>query len=288
MRLLRIGEPGTERPVVLSDGIAYDVSSVVSDFDAAFWATDGVDRIRLVLSHRDMSLPEIDLASKRVGPPVTKPSKVVCIGLNYLDHIREARAEVPTEPVIFMKAPNTVIGPYDDVIIPPGSQKTDYEVELAVVIGRECRYLPDETAGLKAVGGFAISNDVSEREYQMERGGQWVKGKSSETFNPLGPYLVTPGEVDNLNDLALQLKVNDEIRQQSNTREMLFSVGHIIWYLSQFMVLEPGDLINTGTPPGVAFGMKNPRYLTPNDVMETSISGLGTQRTVCSGFNTTG
>lgn len=284
MRLLRVGEPGDESPAVLSDGIAYDVSSVVSDFDGAFWESGGVEEIQLALRSGAERLPEVDLMSNRIGAPVTKPSKVVCIGMNYLDHIREAGAEIPTEPVIFMKAPNTVIGPYDDVIIPPGSLKTDYEVELAVIIGQECRYLSDERAGLEAVGGFAISNDVSEREYQIERGGQWVKGKSSETFNPLGPYLVTPDEIDSFDALDLELKVNGEVRQRSNTREMLFSVAHIVWYLSQFMVLEAGDLINTGTPPGVALGMKNPGYLVPSDVIEVSIAGLGYQRTVCKGF----
>lgn len=284
MRLMRVGALGDERPVVVHGDISYDVSSFTSDFDSQFWTSDAFDRIALALGSGDGRLREIHDLSGRVGSPVPKPSKIVCIGLNYLDHIREAGAETPTEPVVFMKAPNTLIGPYDDVIIPPGSRKTDYEVELAVVIGKESRYLPDEAAGLRAVGGYMISNDFSEREYQLERGGQWVKGKSFETFNPLGPMLVTPDKIDNVDALDLELAVNGEIRQQSNTSEMLFSVGHIIWYLSQFMVLEPGDLINTGTPPGVALGMDDPQYLVPGDLVEASISGLGRQRTTCQAF----
>lgn len=285
MKLIRVGPVGGERPAIVRGHTANDASSIVSDFDQEFWESDGLERLHLAATRRDADLPEIDLASMRIGSPVPAPSKIVCIGLNYQDHIKEARAETPTEPVVFLKAPNTVVGPNDDVILPPGSKKTDYEVELAVVIGAVCRYLPDEASGLRAVGGFSISNDVSEREYQLERGGQWVKGKSSETFNPLGPYLVTPDEIADLNNLGLELKVNGEIRQKSNTSEMLFSVGHIVWYLSQFMVLVPGDIINTGTPPGVALGMVNPKYLAPGDVIEASITGLGEQRVTCKKFN---
>lgn len=270
--------------MVVQGDTALEVSALIQDFDAKFWGDGGCgwlsDRIGAVVD----DLPVIDLAEVRMGSPVPKPSKVVCIGLNYLDHIRETGSEVPNEPVVFMKAPNTVVGPNDDLIIPPGSTKTDYEVELAVVIGTECRYLTDEAAALESIAGYAISNDVSEREYQLERGGQWVKGKSSETFNPLGPFLVTPDEILDVGQLDLFLSVNGETTQHSHTGEMVFSVGYLVWYLSQFMVLEPGDLINTGTPHGVGLGMDVPRYLAPGDIIEVSISGLGSQMTLCRAF----
>jgi 2-keto-4-pentenoate hydratase/2-oxohepta-3-ene-1,7-dioic acid hydratase in catechol pathway len=281
MRLLRLGAPGEERPAVLEGGTARDVSSLVGDFDADFWAGGGVGDLQMAVQADPGSFPEVELSDTRLGAPVAKPSKIICIGLNYLEHIAEAGAEVPDEPVIFLKAPNTVVGPNDDILIPPRSEKTDYEVELAVVLGGECRYLADPDAAANMVGGYAVSNDVSERAYQLERGGQWVKGKSCETFNPLGPYLVAPDEIPEPNNLELTLTVNGELRQSSNTKDMVYPPAYLVWYVSQFMVLEPGDMINTGTPSGVALGMSQPRYLQSGDVVEASITGLGTQRVSC-------
>lgn len=276
MRLLRVGEVGRERPCVFrEDGTVVDVSSLVDDYDGAFLAGGGVDRLRDALTDA-ADLPEVDLAEGRVGPCVARPPKVVCIGLNYSDHAAESGQPVPQEPVVFFKAPNTVVGPYDEVRIPRGSEKTDWEVELAVVIGQEGRYLPDEAAALDIVAGYAISHDVSERAFQLERGGQWVKGKSCETFNPLGPWLVTPDEAGDVQGLSLSLSLNGETMQEGTTADMIFPVAHLVHYLSQFMVLEPGDVINTGTPAGV--GMARQRYLRPGDVTELEVAGLGRQR----------
>ena len=276
MRLLRVGEVGRERPCVFrEDGTVVDVSSLVDDYDGAFLAGGGVDRLRDALTGA-ADLPEVDLAEERVGPCVARPPKVVCIGLNYSDHAAESGQPVPQEPVVFFKAPNTVVGPYDEVRIPRGSEKTDWEVELAIVIGQEGRYLPDEAVALDIVAGYAISHDVSERAFQLERGGQWVKGKSCETFNPLGPWLVTPDEAGDVQGLSLSLSLNGETMQEGTTADMIFPVAHLVHYLSQFMVLEPGDVINTGTPAGV--GMARQRYLRPGDVTELEIAGLGRQR----------
>jgi len=276
VRLLRVGEVGRERPCVFrEDGTVVDVSSLVDDYDGAFLAGGGVDRLRDALTGA-ADLPEVDLAEERVGPCVARPPKVVCIGLNYSDHAAESGQPVPQEPVVFFKAPNTVVGPYDEVRIPRGSEKTDWEVELAIVIGQEGRYLPDEAAALDIVAGYAISHDVSERAFQLERGGQWVKGKSCETFNPLGPWLVTPDEAGDVQGLSLSLSLNGETMQEGTTADMIFPVAHLVHYLSQFMVLEPGDVINTGTPAGV--GMARQRYLRPGDVTELEIAGLGRQR----------
>jgi 2-keto-4-pentenoate hydratase/2-oxohepta-3-ene-1,7-dioic acid hydratase in catechol pathway len=279
MKLTRIGDPGRERPYVeADDGLVIDVSDVTADFDAAFLAGGGLDRLRAAVAGRGASaVPR--LAGARVGAPIPRPGKIVCIGLNYADHAAETGAAVPSEPVVFMKAPNTLAGPYDDVRMPRGSVKTDYEVELGVLIGRECRYLATAEDGLAAVAGYLVCNDVSEREYQLERGGQWDKGKSCETFNPAGPYLVTADEVPDPGALDLWLEVNGRRRQDSNTRNLIFGVGEVIRYLSHFMVLEPGDLINTGTPGGVALATANPAdYLKPGDVVELGIAGLGAQR----------
>jgi 2-keto-4-pentenoate hydratase/2-oxohepta-3-ene-1,7-dioic acid hydratase in catechol pathway len=278
MRLLRVGPAGQERPCALrADGTAVDVSAFVDDYTAEFLADGGVSRLREALgTGRD--LPAVDLTGQRVGPCVPRPGKVVCVGLNYRDHAAESGLEAPTEPVIFFKAPNTVVGPDDDVRIPRGGEKTDWEVELGVVIGREGRYLESEEDALAIVAGYAVSHDVSERAFQMERGGQWVKGKSCETFNPLGPWLVTPDEVPDVQDLSLSLSLNGEKMQDGTTADMIFPVAHIVWYLSQFMVLEPGDLINTGTPAGVGMGRSPQRFLRPGDVTELEIAGLGRQR----------
>lgn len=275
MKLLRVGPEGTERPAVLAeDGTLFDLSGLTRDIDAGFLAT-GLEQAKAACAAGE--LPRIR-GTKRIGAPVASPGKVVCIGLNYRDHAEETGAEIPAEPIIFMKAVNTVVGPNDNVLIPPGSEKTDYEVELAVVLKAPARYLssPDEARDL--IAGYAISNDVSEREYQLERGGTWDKGKSCETFNPLGPYLVTADEIPDAQDLGLRLWVNGELRQDGATKNMIFGVDHLIWYLSQFMVLDPGDIINTGTPAGVALGSTDTPYLRAGDLVEIEIDGLGQQR----------
>lgn len=291
MRLMRIGEPGRERPYVALDGSGaeggveggvghsvLDVSDLTPDFTPEFFASGGLDRVRAAVAERSGQGAAIP-AGARIGAPIPRPGKIVCIGLNYADHAAETGAPVPAEPVVFMKAANTLVGPHDDVFIPRGSAKTDYEVELGVVIGRECRYLDSAEQALAAVAGYVVCNDVSEREFQLERGGQWDKGKSCETFNPAGPYLVTADEAGDPGALDLWLDVNGARRQSSNTKNLIFGVGEVIRYLSRFMVLEPGDLINTGTPGGVALATGDPAdYLKPGDVVELGISGLGRQR----------
>ncbi len=276
MKLARIGQPGAEQPVVINDeGTCYSISELTNDIDGAFLSNGGIDRVRVALSGG--SLSEIDVSAQRFSSPVARPGMLMCIGLNYRAHAAETGAEVPTEPIIFAKATRCVIGPDDDVLIPRTSTKTDYEVELAVVIGREARYLESPSESSQYIAGYAISNDVSERAFQIERGGQWVKGKSCDTFNPMGPWLVPADEVD-VRDLDMALWVNDELRQQSNTDDMIFDVDHIVWYLSQFMVLEPGDVINTGTPAGVAMGLPDQPYLRAGDEIRIVIEGLGEQR----------
>jgi 2-keto-4-pentenoate hydratase/2-oxohepta-3-ene-1,7-dioic acid hydratase in catechol pathway len=275
MRLLRVGDPGTEIPVVLDEaGHARDLRPLTSQINGDFLAGGGVARVRDALT----GLPELNITGLRIGAPVARPGALVCIGLNYSDHAAETAAEPPSEPVVFMKNTNTVIGPNDTVLVPRASVKTDYEVELAVVLGATARYLesPDDAAAV--IAGYAISNDVSEREFQIERGGQWTKGKSCETFNPVGPWLVTADEVGDPQALGLRLSVNGELRQDGNTKNMLFGVHHIIWYLSQFMVLEPGDVVNTGTPAGVALGVNDFEYLRAGDTIEVGIDRLGVQR----------
>ena len=280
MKLLRIGEIGKERPaVLLEDGQVVDASSHVRDYDASFFEGGGVEALRRHVEKG--SLPAMESEGKRIGAPVARPWKVIGIGLNYADHAKESGAAIPTEPVMFTKASNSVIGPFDTVLIPRGSKKTDWEVELGVVVGKTARYLPNEEAAAAHIAGYCISNDVSERAFQLERGGSWDKGKSAETFNPLGPWLVTPDEVGDPQSLEMGLDVNGEKRQRGNTKTMIFHVKHLVWYLSQFLVLEPGDVITTGTPPGVGLGMKPPVYLKEGDVMDLWIQGLGKQRQVC-------
>ncbi|WP_086831350.1 fumarylacetoacetate hydrolase family protein [Streptomyces sp. NRRL B-24572] len=277
MKLLRLGPQGHERPALLTDdGEVRDLSALTPDIDGAFLASDGVDRVRAALAAD--TLPALDPAGLRVGAPVARPGKVVCVGLNYRDHAEETGAPVPKRPVVFMKDPSTVVGPYDQVLIPRGSVKTDWEVELAVVIGREARYLDSPAEAAACVAGYAISNDVSEREFQLEYSAQWDLGKSCETFNPLGPWLVTTDEAGDPQALGLRLSVNGVARQNGTTKNMIFGVAHIVWYLSQYMVLHPGDVINTGTPAGVALGLPGAPYLRAGDVVELSIDGLGTQR----------
>ena len=274
MKLARIGEPGSEVPAVLGrDGVHRDVSSVVSDFTPEFFAGDGIERLR----SSDLSgLPAVE---GRIGAPIAKPSLILCVGLNYVDHANESSMKVPEEPILFTKAPNCLVGPFEDVLTPRGATTVDYEVELAVVIGRQCRYLESPEQVMDHLAGFTIANDVSERTFQLERGGgQWIKGKSCETFNPCGPYLATTDEVDLDGGLDLWLDVNGERRQTGSTHDMIFDIATVIHHVSQFMVLEPGDLVNTGTPPGVAMGMAEPGYLSPGDVMTLGITGLGEQR----------
>jgi 2-keto-4-pentenoate hydratase/2-oxohepta-3-ene-1,7-dioic acid hydratase in catechol pathway len=276
MRLLRIGEPGAERPAVERDGRWFDARSVTDDFDGEFFAGGGVERLGAALAAGE--LPEVSRDGLRIGAPVARPGKVVCIGLNYRDHAEETGAAVPDEPVVFMKDPSTVIGPYDEVLVPRGSAKTDWEVELGVVIGARAGYLESAAAAQDVIAGYLVSHDVSEREFQLERGGQWDKGKSCETFNPAGPYLVTPDEIENPQRLGLRVWVNGTERQNGSTADMIFPVLEVVRYLSQFMVLNPGDLVNTGTPAGVALGRPGTPYLRAGDVVELEIDGLGRQR----------
>jgi 2-keto-4-pentenoate hydratase/2-oxohepta-3-ene-1,7-dioic acid hydratase in catechol pathway len=261
---------------MVDDDSVLDVSHVVGDFDTDFFASGGLDRLREF--ERNSELRPVPIAGRRLGAPVAKPGKLVCIGLNYLDHAAESKMAPPTEPVVFFKANNTLVGPNDDVWIPRGSTKTDWEVELGVVIGRTCRYLESEADALAAVAGYLVCHDVSEREFQLERGGQWVKGKSCETFNPTGPWLLTADAVGDPGALNLWLDVNGVRRQDASTASMMFSVAQIVRYLSNFMVLDPGDIINTGTPPGVAMGRPGQPYLRAGDVVELGISQLGRQR----------
>ncbi|MFE5947516.1 fumarylacetoacetate hydrolase family protein [Streptomyces sp. NPDC056480] len=280
MRVLRVGEAGAERLAVLDGaGGLLDASGIADDIDHRSLADGVLDRLAEAVAAGALPALEGRDDRVRVGAPVARPGKVVCIGLNYRDHAEETGAELPAEPVVFMKDPWTVSGPYDEVLIPRGSVKTDYEVELAVVIGRTARYLESDADALACVAGYAVSHDVSERAFQLERGGQWDKGKSCETFNPLGPWLVTPDEVPDPQKLSLRLTVNGVERQHGSTADMVFPVAGIIRYLSRFMVLYPGDVINTGTPAGVALGRPEPRpYLRHGDVVECGIDGLGTMR----------
>jgi 2-keto-4-pentenoate hydratase/2-oxohepta-3-ene-1,7-dioic acid hydratase in catechol pathway len=277
MKLIRFGEPGREKPGVLIDGVRRDASAKFRDWDRVFFEGEGLAELARVVRAGVADLPGV-AESERWGSCVARPGKVLCIGLNYRDHAREQGLELPKEPVLFMKATNTVVGPYDDVLIPRKSKKTDYEVELGVVIGKRARYLDSPEQAREHVAGYCISHDVSEREFQTERGGQWTKGKSCDTFNPVGPFLATPDEIADPQALDLSLDVNGERRQSSNTREMAVGVFALIHYLSQFMTLEGGDLISTGTPSGVAMSMKPPRFLAPGDVVELRVAGLGVQR----------
>lgn len=280
MRLLRVGPVGSERPAVLHrTGTVLDLSGETSDIGPDFLADGGIARVQAAVAGGELA--EIEEPG-RIGAPLHRPGKIVCIGLNYSDHAAETGASAPSEPVLFMKDPATVVGPEDDVLIPRGSVKTDWEVELGVVIGRTVRYLGDDLSDadvLAHVAGYAVSHDVSEREFQLERGGTWDKGKSCETFNPLGPWLVTPDEVGDPTRLGLRTWVNGTLCQDGNTQNMIFDVVTLLRYLSRFMVLYPGDLVNTGTPAGVAMGRPEPKpYLRAGDVVELEIDGLGRQR----------
>lgn len=279
MKLLRVGTAGAERPALLdAEGTLRDLSGTVTDIDGALLAdTAALDRIRSAAESGE--LPVLDAEGLRVGPPVGRIGKVVCIGLNYHDHAAETGAATPAEPVIFFKAADTVVGPEDTVLVPRKSVKTDWEVELAIVVGRTARYLESDEEALAHVAGYAVSHDVSEREFQIERGGTWDKGKNCETFNPLGPWLVTKDEVPDPQALSLKLWVNGELKQDGTTAQQIFPVAEVVRYVSQFMTLYPGDVINTGTPAGVAMGQPEPKpYLRAGDVVELEIAGLGRQR----------
>ncbi len=279
MYLMRIGPRGAEKPVARIDDDAYvDLSDVAADFDEAFFAGGGLDRIRPVVAERAAAGLVSGFAGERIGAPIARPHQILCIGLNYRDHAAETGQPVPDEPILFNKSPNTLIGPNDDVRIPRGATKPDWEVELGLVIGRRTSYLDSPDEAREAIAGFVLVNDVSERAFQMERGGQWVKGKSAETFNPAGPWLVTRDEIDDVLALDMWLDVNGVRRQDGSTSTMIFDPFFIVHHVSQFLVLEPGDLINTGTPPGVGMGFKPPVWLQPGDVMELGVEGLGTQR----------
>jgi 2,4-didehydro-3-deoxy-L-rhamnonate hydrolase len=279
LRLMRVGPVGAERPVVLDDGgRAFDLSGLTNDIDGAFLDGDGIARARAALAAGE--LPPADVDGERIGAPIARPPAVVCVGMNYAAHAAESGAQPPANPVIFYKHPNTVVGPDDDVILPRGATKVDWEVELGVVIGKRARYLSSPDDAFAYIAGYVLSNDVSERALQLEvSGGQWSKGKSCETFNPLGPWLVPADEIGNPQALGLRSWVNGEVRQDSNTADMLFSVATVIHDISQYTVLEPGDLVNTGTPEGVALSGRFP-YLSIDDVMEIEIDGLGRQRQV--------
>ncbi|MFK0287531.1 fumarylacetoacetate hydrolase family protein [Streptomyces sp. NPDC090499] len=279
MYLMRIGAPGAEKPVAHIDTDTYvDLSDVVTDFDEAFFGSGGIDRVRPIVAKRAAAGQVSRLAGERIGAPIARPHQILCIGLNYRDHAAESGMPVPDEPILFTKSPNTLVGPNDDVRIPRGSTKPDWEVELGIVIGRRTSYLDSVDEARDAIAGYLVVNDVSERAFQLERGGQWAKGKSAETFNPAGPWLATTDEIDDVLALDMWLDVNGIRRQTGNTKTMIFDPYFIVYYLSQFLVLEPGDLINTGTPPGVGMGFDPQVWLQPGDVMELGIQQLGSQR----------
>lgn len=279
MKLIRCGEPGKEFPgVELEDGTRIDVSDFGSDFDEDFFGNGGIQKLESWLE-KNQSQNKLVPDGTRLGPPIKKPSKIICIGLNYAKHAEESGATVPDEPVIFFKATSAIVGPNDDLVIPRNSSKTDWEVELGIVIGKKASYVSKEEA-MDHVAGYVLHNDYSEREFQLERAGQWVKGKSCDTFAPIGPYVVTKDAIKDPQNLKLWLKLNGEIKQQSNTSDMVFDVPTVVSYLSQFMSLMPGDIISTGTPFGVGMGLKPQRYVKPGDVIELGIDGLGSSKQV--------
>jgi len=274
VKLIRYGAPGREKPgVLLADGTRLDVSAFGSDYDEAFFESGGIEKLSKWLRNNP-SLPAKISADVRLGPPVFRPSKIVCIGLNFRDHAQETGAKIPTEPVIFFKSTTALMGPNDDVMIPKNGTKVDWEVEFAIIIGRRALNVPNENA-LEYVAGYALHNDYSERAFQIERGGQWVKGKSADTFAPLGPFLASKDEIKDPGNLKMWLKVNGETRQDSSTANMIFGVATLVSYVSEFMTLLPGDVISTGTPAGVGLGMKPPQYLKAGDLVELGIEGLG-------------
>lgn len=280
MRLQRLGPVGSEQVAVVVDDVAYDLGQLTNDFDADFFAADGLRRVRDLVAAGTLK-PIPGAAELRVGPPIGRPGKIVCVGLNYRDHVAETGQAMPAEPMVFMKDPSTIVGPNDDLVIPRGSRKTDWEVELGVVIGSTAHYLASPEEALEHVAGYVLVNDVSEREFQKERGGSIDKGKNCATFSPLGPWFVPREEIADPQQLRLATTVNGESRQDGTTADMIFEVAHIVWYLSQFMPLYPGELVLTGTPAGVALGMAEPAFLRAGDIVEISGEGLGATRQRC-------
>lgn len=278
MKLLRFGDAGKEKPGILLDDEIVDVSSFGEDFGETFFMNDGINRLTSWFEARKSTLPRVS-NNQRLGSPFTRPSKIICVGLNYSKHALESKMPVPTEPILFFKSTTSFTGPNEEVIIPKNSKKTDWEVELAVVMGKKATYV-DEANAMDYVAGFCVHNDYSEREFQLERNGQWVKGKSADTFAPMGPYMVTKDEVPNYDNLRLWLKVNGKVLQDSNTNDLIFGVPFLVSYISQFMTLLPGDVISTGTPAGVGMGLNPPTYLKPGDMVELGIDGLGTQKQI--------
>ena len=276
MKLIRHGEVNKEKTGVIIDDNYYDTSTFAEDYNEQFFESGGLSRLQKFIESNKDHLPVIS-KEVRLGSPVARPSKIICIGLNYADHARETKANIPAEPIIFFKSTTALCGPYDDVIIPLNSKKTDWEVELAVVIGKKVSYA-DEAQALNAVAGYCLHNDLSEREFQLERNGQWVKGKSCDTFAPLGPFMATPDEVTDVDNLRLWLTVNSKLMQDGNTSDFIFKIPFLISYVSRFMTLLPGDVISTGTPAGVGLGMNPPIYLKPGDVIELGIDGLGSSK----------
>ena len=275
MKLIRFGEAGAEKPGVIIGDNYYDVSALVSDYNEAFFGGDGLEKLKSAIASAD--LPQVD-KGVRLGPALARPSKIICVGLNYKDHAAETNAPIPTEPILFFKATTAIVGPNDDLVIPKNSKKTDWEVELAIVIGKKASYVTEENA-LDHIAGYVLHNDYSEREFQLERNGQWVKGKSADTFAPIGPFIATQDEIVDVHNLRLWLTVNGKTLQDGNTSNLIFNVPFMVSYISQFMTLLPGDVITTGTPAGVGLGQKpEPWYLKPGDVVELGIDGLGTSK----------
>ncbi len=277
MKLIRFGHPGQEQPgIITPEGKRLDVSAFGEDFDEKFFEKNGLERLSEWLKKNAATCPEIS-GDVRLGAPIGRPSKIICVGLNYASHASESNMQLPAEPVLFFKSTTAICGPHDAVIIPKGATKLDWEVELAVVIGKKASYV-DEASAMDYVAGYVVHNDLSEREFQLERSGQWVKGKSADTFAPLGPFLADKSEIPDPHNLGIWLKVNGEMLQNSNTNDLVFKVPVLVSYISQFMTLLPGDVISTGTPAGVGLGFNPPRYLKPGDVMELGIDGLGVSR----------
>ena len=280
MKLIRFGEKNKEKPgIQLDDDQRIDVSSFIDDYDENFFYKIGIKKLRSWLNKNKEKCPIID-NNIRIGPPISRPSKIVCVGLNYAKHAAESGMKIPDEPVLFFKSSSAITGPYDPIIIPKNSSKTDWEVELAIVIGKRASYVSKEDA-LNYIAGYVLHNDVSEREFQIERSGQWVKGKSCDSFAPIGPFIATPDEIENPNNLNLWLKVNGEEMQNSNTSDFIFNIEEVVSYISQFMTLIPGDIISTGTPFGVGLGLNPPKYLKEGDVVELGIEGLGISKQTC-------
>lgn len=280
MKLIRFGAVGQEKPgVQLANGTKIDVSAFGKDYNESFFDNEGIEKLEKWLETNQDSCPEVR-DEVRLGAPMCRPSKIVCVGLNYAMHATESGMEIPKEPVIFFKATTSIVGPNDNVIIPKGGYKTDWEVELAVVIGKKASYV-SEAKAMNHVAGYVLHNDVSERGFQLERSGQWCKGKSCDTFAPLGPFIASANEIEDPNNLNLWLKLNGDVLQNSSTSDFIFNIQQVISYISQFMTLLPGDIISTGTPSGVGLGFSPPRYLKPGDVMELGIEGLGVSRQVC-------